>query len=85
MSGGGGRRPKQGHHHQCGLDNAFGDDPEAGMSEIARVAGVGGVTLYGHSADREELVRAVFVWTTDRAESKLAAVGIEQDTWASLR
>ncbi|MHA7224309.1 TetR/AcrR family transcriptional regulator [Arthrobacter sp. RHLT1-20] len=63
----------------------LGDNPGASMSEIARVAGVGRVTLYGHFADREELVGAVFARTMDRAESELAAVDIEQDTWASLR
>lgn len=61
------------------------DNPGASMSEIARVAGVGRVTLYGHFADREELVGAVFARTMDRAEAELAAVDLEQDTWTSLR
>lgn len=61
------------------------DDPGASMSEIARVAGVGRVTLYGHFADREELVGAVFARTMDRAEAELAAVDIKQDTWNCLR
>ena len=80
----GGRRPEQRCHHRRGADR-LSDDPGASMSEIARVAGVGRVTLYGHFADRKELVGAVFARTMDRAEAELAAVDIEQDTWNSLR
>ncbi|MDQ0925677.1 TetR/AcrR family transcriptional repressor of mexCD-oprJ operon [Pseudarthrobacter sp. W1I19] len=59
-------------------------NPAASMSEIARVAGVGRVTLYGHFTTREDLVSAVFEATMDRAESEVAAVNIDQDTWTSL-
>jgi AcrR family transcriptional regulator len=59
-------------------------DPAASMSAIARVAGVGRVTLYGHFTTREDLVSAVFEATMDRAESEVAAVDIDQDTWTSL-
>ena len=61
------------------------DNPGASMAEIARVAGVGRVTLYGHFADRKDLVGAVFERAMDRAEAELVAVDIEQDTWNSLQ
>lgn len=50
------------------------DDPRAGMSEIARAAGVGRVTMYGHFASRAELVEAVFGRTMSRAEAALRDV-----------
>lgn len=62
----------------------LGENPGASMAEIARAAGVGRVTLYGHFADRRELVVAVFAVTMDRAEAELAAVDIGQDAWGCL-
>ncbi|MFF5209562.1 TetR/AcrR family transcriptional regulator [Streptosporangium sp. NPDC000396] len=38
---------------------AFSENPEVSMVDIARVAGVGRVTLYSHFSSREELMDAV--------------------------
>jgi AcrR family transcriptional regulator len=61
------------------------DNPAASMTEIARAAGVGRVTLYGHFTDRQELVGAVFARAMDLADRELAAVDMEQDSWKSLQ
>ena len=38
----------------------LGRDPSASMTEIAKAAGVGRVTLYGHFPSREALVDTLF-------------------------
>jgi AcrR family transcriptional regulator len=55
----------------------FAEHPQATMTEIARAAGVGRVTLYAHFPSRDELVAAVL----DRAlgEAKAALEGIADD------
>lgn len=37
----------------------FAQDPKVSMTDVARAAGVGRVTLYGHFSSREELLTAV--------------------------
>ncbi len=44
-------------------------NPAASTSEIAKAAGVGRVTLYGHFPSRPELVDAVFVHAIELGES----------------
>jgi AcrR family transcriptional regulator len=55
----------------------FRHDPAASMTEIARTAGVGRVTLYGHFPSREALLRAVFERTLHRANAALESVDVD--------
>jgi TetR/AcrR family transcriptional repressor of mexCD-oprJ operon len=52
-------------------------DPAASMTEIARAAGVGRVTLYGHFPSRETLLRAVFERSMHRADAALESVDVD--------
>jgi TetR/AcrR family transcriptional repressor of mexCD-oprJ operon len=54
-------------------------DPDVSIGEIAKAAGVGRVTLYGHFASRADLVDAVFARTLQRADEALAAVDTAGD------
>ncbi|RZT85582.1 TetR family transcriptional regulator [Pseudonocardia sediminis] len=58
--------------------------PSATMAEIAKEAGLGRVTLYGHFASRPELVDAVVARVIDRGESNLAAVDLAGDPREAL-
>lgn len=60
-------------------------NPDATMSEIAREAGIGRVTLYGHFPSRAELVEAVFVRVVDNAHEALDAVDLTGDPVGALR
>jgi TetR/AcrR family transcriptional regulator, mexCD-oprJ operon repressor len=74
----------------------FRSGADASMTEIARVAGVGRVTLYGHFASREDLVRALLTRATGEAEELIAGAGLDdgpapealarlvRDSWRSL-
>ncbi|MGC1212150.1 MAG: TetR/AcrR family transcriptional regulator [Micromonospora sp.] len=59
-------------------------DPDANIAEIARRAGVGRVTLYGHFSSREDLVDQVFTRTLDEADRALDAVDLTGDPRAAL-
>lgn len=59
-------------------------DSDASVGEIAKAAGVGRVTLYGHFGTRAELVDAVFARTVERADETLAAVDTTGDPRAAL-
>jgi AcrR family transcriptional regulator len=52
----------------------FAEDPQATMTDIARAAGVGRVTLYAHFPSREQLVAAVLDRAVAEAEAAFAAV-----------
>ena len=54
-------------------------DPAASTSEIAKAAGVGRVTLYGHFPSRAELVDAVFVHAIEGGEDTLGQVDLSGD------
>ncbi len=59
-------------------------NPEASISEIAEVAGVGRVTLYGHFKTRAELVDAVLTRTVAEADAVLDATDTTGDPSAAL-
>ncbi len=54
-------------------------DPQASIADIARAAGVGRVTLYGHFASRAELIDAAFARTLGQAHEILDAVDLAGD------
>lgn len=54
-------------------------DPAASTSEIAKAAGVGRVTLYGHFPARSDLIDAVFVNAIERGEAALSEVDLTGD------
>src|SRR3954467_13443717 len=59
-------------------------DPAASTSEIAKAAGVGRVTLYGHFPSRAELVDAVFVHAIEVGEGSLSQVDLTGDPREAL-
>ncbi|MFJ4824865.1 TetR/AcrR family transcriptional regulator [Streptomyces bacillaris] len=60
-------------------------DPDASVIEIARAAGVGRVTLYGHFPSRDALVEAALTRLLDRGEQVLGAVDLTGDPREALR
>lgn len=59
-------------------------DPDASIEEIARAAGVGRVTLYGHFPSRADLVEATVVHALDDGDRVLAAVDLAGDPHHAL-
>ena len=59
-------------------------DPAASTSEIAKAAGVGRVTLYGHFPSRSDLVDAVFVQAIEGGEAALSQVDLTGDPREAL-
>jgi AcrR family transcriptional regulator len=64
--------------------DCLAEDPDATMSRIAEVAGVGRVTLYGHFRARAELVDAVFRTVTEQSNAILARVDTGGEPVAAL-
>lgn len=62
----------------------FSREPNASMADIARAAGVGRVTLYGHFSSRDELLEATLERVIDRSEAELAALDLSGDPVAAL-
>lgn len=59
-------------------------NPEASVSEIAKVAGVGRVTLYGHFPSRADLVDAAFAHAIGEGHAALEAVDLTGDARQAL-
>jgi AcrR family transcriptional regulator len=62
----------------------LGRNPEASLSEIARAAGVGRVTLYAHFASRAEVVDAAMSRAIDRGNEVLDTVDLAGDPLLAL-
>jgi TetR/AcrR family transcriptional regulator, mexCD-oprJ operon repressor len=63
---------------------ALGRNPEASVSEIAKAAGVGRVTLYGHFPNRADLVEAALTRAIDEGHAALDAVDLTGDPRQAL-
>lgn len=59
-------------------------DPHATVAQIAQAAGVGRVTLYGHFANRADLVDAVFARVTEQANAVLDEIDTRGEPVAAL-
>ncbi|MET9565782.1 TetR/AcrR family transcriptional regulator [Streptomyces tauricus] len=62
----------------------LGRSPEASLSEIARAAGVGRVTLYAHFASRAEVVDAAMSRAIGQGDKALDAVDLTGDPLLAL-
>jgi AcrR family transcriptional regulator len=59
-------------------------DADASVADIAKAAGVGRVTLYGHFSTRADLVDAVLMRTVERADATLDATDTAGDPRQAL-
>jgi TetR/AcrR family transcriptional regulator, mexCD-oprJ operon repressor len=59
-------------------------DPDASVSEIARTASVGRVTLYGHFPNRADLVDATLARAIEEGDAALGAVDLSGDPRQAL-
>ncbi|HEX2312127.1 MAG TPA: TetR family transcriptional regulator [Thermomonospora sp.] len=64
--------------------SCLGRDPGASIDDIAKAAGVGRMTLYGHFANRAELVEAALADALRAGEEALAAVDLTGDAREAL-
>ncbi|MET9820479.1 TetR/AcrR family transcriptional regulator [Streptomyces sp. NPDC006349] len=62
----------------------LGQTPEASLSEIARAAGVGRVTLYAHFSSRAEVVDAAMSRAIDRGNQVLDTIDLTGDPRLAL-
>ncbi|UFS97102.1 TetR/AcrR family transcriptional regulator [Nocardia huaxiensis] len=60
-------------------------DPDANLAEIAKHAGVGRITLYGHFPSRAELIDAVFTRAMEESDRTLDTIELDGDPRAALR
>ncbi len=63
---------------------SLADDPDVSMNAIAKAAGVGRMTLYGHFPSRATLVAEVVERALRDAESTLGAVDVSGDPRAAM-
>ncbi len=63
---------------------ALSRDPDASVSEIAKAAGVGRVTLYGHFPNRADLIDAAFARAVDEGHAALDEVDLTGEPGAAL-
>ena len=59
--------------------------PTASMAEIARAAGLGRVTVYGHFPSREALIEATLARLLERGEAALGGLDLTGDPLQALR
>lgn len=59
-------------------------DPHASLTDIAKAAGVGRVTLYSHFSSRDELLGALLHHSMARIERTLSGVDLDGDPWQAL-
>jgi AcrR family transcriptional regulator len=64
--------------------NALSRNPDASVSEIAKAAGVGRVTLYGHFPNRADRVEAALAHAIEQGHAALDAVDLTGDTRQAL-
>jgi TetR/AcrR family transcriptional regulator, mexCD-oprJ operon repressor len=64
--------------------DCLGRNPDASVGEIARAAGVGRVTLYGHFPSRADLVDAALSRAISDSNATLEAVDLSGDPRAAL-
>ncbi|MFJ2651592.1 TetR/AcrR family transcriptional regulator [Streptomyces sp. NPDC087420] len=82
-----GRRADAQHNIDAILDAAvenFALRPNATLAEIAKAAGVGRVTLYGHFASRAELVNAAMTRVLEQGDAVLEPLELDGDPAEAL-
>lgn len=62
----------------------LGRNPDASVSEIAKTAGVGRVTVYGHFPNRADLIEAALTRAIDDGHASLEAVDLSGDPRQAL-
>jgi AcrR family transcriptional regulator len=62
----------------------LGSDPDATIDDIAKAAGVGRMTLYGHFRTRPDLVEAALVDALEAGEATLSALDLTGDARLAL-
>ncbi|MGW3767093.1 TetR/AcrR family transcriptional regulator [Actinomadura verrucosospora] len=87
----GGRRRADAERNSAAIITAatdlFAREPDASMTDIARAAGVGRVTLYAHYPSREDVIRAVLRRAIDQSTETIEgarSTGSPADAFAHL-